>query len=187
MSRSLSRVFGRCVTSYLYVNPLQVNRPVNSLLVVNSPQSAGAAACYSKRNGTPPDAGEPFKTVTKTRSVDDDDLNSLESEPNWELTLQRHNRFYLPNATGPAWQGGTTTVSLMEPLSQLVNFFKDANLDNSRLEITCCQCPMLIRDSIFELFPVRPIGQKDYNITLLTLSYEGDIELGATKASVLSI
>lgn len=115
-----------------------------------------------------------------------DDLNSLEGEPNWELTSKRHNRFYLPNATGPAWQGDTSTVGLMEPLAQLVNFFKDPNVDKSRLEFTCCQCPMLIRDSIFELFPVRAVGQRDYAITLLTLSYEGDIEQGAAKVSRFS-
>lgn len=71
----------------------------------------------------------------------------------------------------------------MEPLANLVNFFKDPNLDKSRLEFACCHCPMLLRDSIFELFPVRAIGQRDYAITLLTLSYEGDIEQGAAKVS----
>lgn len=117
------------------------------------------------------------------RKCSADDLNSLEGEPNWELTSQRSNRFYLPNATGPAWQGDTSTVGLMEPLAHLVNFFKDDNVDKSRLEFACCQCPVLIRDSIFEQFPVRAIGQRDYAITLLTLSYEGDIEKGAAKVS----
>ncbi|EDW07023.1 cobalamin trafficking protein CblD [Drosophila mojavensis] len=183
MSRTLSQLFGRCLLGQSYVKPMQANSMLRNLLSPQPMQSAcgGRIASYSKRNGPPPDAGEPFKTVSKSRGVDDDDLNSLEEEPNWELTSQRHNRFYLPNATGPAWQGDTSTVGLLEPLANLVNFFKDVNVDKSRLEFSCCQCPVLIRDSIFELFPVRAIGQKDYAITLLTLSYEGDIEKGAAK------
>ncbi|KAH8276680.1 hypothetical protein KR044_008095 [Drosophila immigrans] len=176
MSRTLSRLFGRClIISNGHVKPLLQAKP---LQLPTCP-----AVSYSKRNGPPPDAGEPFKTVTKSRGVDDDDSNLLEGEPNWELTSKRHNRFYLPNSIGPAWQGDTSTVGLMEPLAQLVNFFKDDNVDGARLEFSCCQCPTLIRDSIFELFPVRAIGQRDYAITLLTLSYEGDIEQGAAKAS----
>ncbi|XP_034489975.1 methylmalonic aciduria and homocystinuria type D homolog, mitochondrial [Drosophila innubila] len=183
MSRTLSRLFGRCLISNAYVKPLQDNNSLRSILTVKPLQSAngGCTASYSKRNGPPPDAGEPFKTVSKSRGVDDDDLNILEGEPNWELTSKRHNRFYLPNSIGPAWQGDTSTVGLMEPLAQLVNFFKDDNVDRTRLEFSCCQCPMLIRDSIYELFPVRAVGQRDYSITLLTLSYEGDIEQGAAK------
>ncbi|EDW65447.1 cobalamin trafficking protein CblD [Drosophila virilis] len=183
MSRTLSRLFGRCLISHAYAKPLQANGAMRNLLEAQPlpAMCGGCIAPYSKRNGPPHDAGEPFKTVSKTRNVDDDDLNSLEGEPNWELTSQRSNRFYLPNATGPAWQGDTSTVGLMEPLAHLVNFFKDDNVDKSRLEFACCQCPVLIRDSIFEQFPVRAIGQRDYAITLLTLSYEGDIEKGAAK------
>ncbi|KAH8386918.1 hypothetical protein KR093_003546 [Drosophila rubida] len=184
MSRTLSRLLGRCLIGNVHVKPLQ-DSALRTVLSSKPLQLASCPiVCYSKRNGPPPDAGEPFKTVTKSRGVDDDDTNLLEGEPNWELTSKRHNRFYLPNAIGPAWQGDTSTVGLMEPLAQLVNFFKDENVDRTRLEFSCCQCPTLIRDSIFELFPVRAIGQRDYAITLLTLSYEGDIEQGAAKASL---
>ncbi|EDV95108.1 cobalamin trafficking protein CblD [Drosophila grimshawi] len=179
MSRTLTRILGRCLINHINMKPLQPNSMSSYLLTSKTfrAQCVGCQASYSKRS----DAGEPFKIVTKSRGVDDDDLNSWEGEPNWELTSKRHNRFYLPNATGPAWQGDTSTVCLMEPLAHLVNFFREPNVDKSRLEFACCQCPMLIRDSIFELFPVRAIGQKDYAITLLTLSYEGEIEQGAAK------
>ncbi|XP_016991186.1 uncharacterized protein LOC108053113 [Drosophila rhopaloa] len=177
MSRSLSRVL-------IPLGP--GNWPTNSLRQLLSGQVTTQptipVASYSKRNGPPSDAGEPFKTVSKSRDLDgDDELNSLESEPNWELTAARSNRFYLPNATGPAWQGDTTTVGLLTPLGQLVNFLKEANADKSRLEFACCQCPMLIRDSLVELFPVRVVAQRDSSITMLVLSYEGDIEMGAAK------
>ncbi|XP_017063985.1 uncharacterized protein LOC108103128 [Drosophila eugracilis] len=184
MSRSLSRVLGTFVP--LPVPGNQGSKrltPLRGLLGAKVTMSTIIpVANYSKRNGPPSDAGEAFKTVSKSRDLDgDDDLNSLESEPNWELTAARSNRFYLPNATGPAWQGDTTTVGLLTPLAQLVNFLKEANVDKSRLEFTCCQCPMLIRESLVELFPVRVVAQRDSPITMLVLSYEGDIEMGAAK------
>ncbi|EDV46282.1 uncharacterized protein LOC6549849 [Drosophila erecta] len=185
MSRSLSRVLGTVWAPSLAISH-PGNRGSNRLNGLLRAKGATATiipmAEYSKRNGPPSDAGESFKTVTKSRDLDgDDELNSLESEPNWELTAARSNRFYLPNATGPAWQGDTTTVGLLEPLGQLVNFLKEANADKSRLEFTCCQCPMLIRESLVELFPVRVVAQRDSSITMLVLSYEGDIEMGAAK------
>ncbi|KAH8344688.1 hypothetical protein KR067_003365 [Drosophila pandora] len=184
MSRPLSRVLGSLAPGSL---PKGMIRP--DLL---RPQShahghghghpmAIQRADYSKRNGPPSDAGEPFKTVSKSRDLDDDDLNSLESEPNWELTSAKNNRFYLPNATGPAWQGDNTTVGLLGPLAHLVNFFQEPNEDKSRLEFSCCPCPLLIRESLVELFPVRVVAQRDSLITMLILSYEGDIEQGAAK------
>ncbi|EDX02165.1 uncharacterized protein LOC6525219 [Drosophila yakuba] len=185
MSRSLTRVLGTvCAPTLAISHP--GNRGPNRLNGLLRAKVATTAiipvAEYSKRNGPPSDAGESFKTVSKSRDLDgDDELNSLESEPNWELTAARSNRFYLPNATGPAWQGDTTTIGLLEPLGQLVNFLKEANTDKSRLEFTCCQCPMLIRESLVELFPVRVVAQRDSSITMLVLSYEGDIEMGAAK------
>ncbi|XP_016948758.1 methylmalonic aciduria and homocystinuria type D homolog, mitochondrial [Drosophila biarmipes] len=176
MSRSLSRVLGTFSPATGTGAPNRLT-PLRGLLGTVVP-----VAGYSKRNGPPSDAGEPFKTVSKSRDLDgDDDLHSLESEPNWELTADRSNRFYLPNATGPAWQGDTTTVGLLTPLGQLVNFLKEANADKSRLEFACCQCPILIRESLVELFPVRVVAQRDSAITMLVLSYEGDIEMGAAK------
>ncbi|XP_022208914.1 cobalamin trafficking protein CblD [Drosophila obscura] len=156
----------------------------NALLNVEMPMAAMriSAVNYSKRgSGSPSDAGSPFKIVSRTRELADDDLNSIESELNWELTAPKSNRFYLPNGYGPAWQGYNSTIELMTPLSQLVNFKKDANADKSSLEVSCCQCPILIRDTLIELFPVRAVANKETAITLLTLSYEGDIEIGATK------
>ncbi|XP_030386486.1 methylmalonic aciduria and homocystinuria type D homolog, mitochondrial [Scaptodrosophila lebanonensis] len=185
MSRTLTRFLGHFGRTSLVagahmktLNSHNSSQGVRLLCI--EPMQVMAVVCYSKRNGPPSDAGQPFKTVNKSRGVDDDDLNSLEAELNWELT-SKHNRFYLPNSTGPAWQGDTSTVGLMEPLSKLVNFFQESNEDKTRLEFSCCQCPMLIRESLLELFPVRAVNQRDANITLITLSYEGDIELGATK------
>ncbi|XP_017113432.1 uncharacterized protein LOC108136624 [Drosophila elegans] len=176
MSRSLSRVLINGSTyrlrDLLSGQPTTQSRSTIIIPVAN----------YSKRNGPPSDAGESFKTVSKSRNLDgDDELNSLESEPNWELTSARSHRFYLPNATGPAWQGENTTIGLLTPLDQLVNFLKEANADKARLEFACCQCPQLLRESLVELFPVRVVAQRDTAITMLVLSYEGDIEMGAAK------
>ncbi|KAH8274175.1 hypothetical protein KR018_001177 [Drosophila ironensis] len=179
MSRALSRVLSSSLHRGMLLRPQTHSHPQHH----HNPSMGGRLqwADYSKRNGPPSDAGEPFKTVSKSRNDLDDDLNSLESEPNWELTAAKSNRFFLPNATGPAWQGGTTTLGLLGPLSQLVNFFREPNADKSRLEFACCACPVLIRESLVELFPVRPVAQRDSPITMLILSYEGDIEMGAAK------
>ncbi|KAH8287094.1 hypothetical protein KR054_002331, partial [Drosophila jambulina] len=185
MSRSLTRVLGPFGPSGTWM-PMAALRgfllpDVTSAL----PMAAAQRANYAKRNGPPWDAEQPFKTVSKSRrrvdDYDDDELISLESEPNWELTASKNNRFYLPHATGPAWQGDTTTVSLMAPLDQLVNFMKEDNTDGSRLEFTCCECPVLLRESLAELFPMRIGSQRNMPITMLTLSNEGDIEMGAAK------
>lgn len=179
MSRPLSRVLGTFGPgSRMRMTALR------GFLCPDVASTAVQRANYAKRNGPPWDAEQPFKTVSKSRrrvDDDDDELMSLESEPNWELTAAKNNRFYLPHATGPAWQGDTTTVSLMAPLGRLVNFLKEDNADGSRLEFTCCQCPVLLRESLAELFPMRIGAQRDSSITMLILSYEGDIEMGAAK------
>lgn len=184
MSRSLSRVLGTIWAPSLSISHT-VHRGSNRLNDLLSTKVTNTAiipvARYSKRNGPPSDAGGYFKTV-KSRDLDDDDeLNSLESEPNWELTAERGNRFYLPNGIGPAWQGDSTTVGLLEPLGHLVNFHKGPNTDKSRLEFTCCKCPLLIRVPLLEIFPVPVVAQQCINITMLVLSHEGDIEMGAAK------
>lgn len=73
MSRTLSRLFGHCLSTTVYARPLQVNSSFGSVLSIKPLQVAcgGSIANYSKRNGPPPDAGEPFKTVSKSRRVDD--------------------------------------------------------------------------------------------------------------------
>ncbi|XP_033170372.1 uncharacterized protein LOC117147545 [Drosophila mauritiana] len=184
MSRSLSRVLGtNWAPSLSFSHPkYRGSNTLNDLLRSKvATTTIIPVARYSKRNGPPSDAGGFFKTV-KSRDLDDDDeLNSLESEPNWELTAERGNRFYLPNGVGPAWQGDSTTVGLVEPLVHLVNFFKGPNTDKSRLEFTCQNCPLLIRLPLLELFPVPVVAQQCTNITMLVLSYEGDIEMGAAK------
>ncbi|XP_068159375.1 uncharacterized protein [Drosophila tropicalis] len=184
MSRTLGRVLGQLSQR----NGNLIYHPTFTCTAIGQGPNLikNQAASYSSKrngNGPPSDAGQPFKTVTRRTGLDgdDDELNSLEREPNWELTSLKHNRFYLPNATGPAWQGDTSTVSLLAPLSQLVNFLGEPNENKMRLEFSCCQCPMLIRETLIELFPVRAVAQKDSAITLLTLRYEGDIETGAAK------
>ncbi|EDW51286.1 uncharacterized protein LOC6619785 [Drosophila sechellia] len=184
MSRSLSRVLGtNWAPSLSFSHPIyRGSNTLNDLLRTKvATTTIIPVATYSKRNGPPSDAGGLFKTV-KSRDLDDDDeLNSLESEPNWELTAERGNRFYLPNGVGPAWQGDSTTVGLAEPLGHLVNFFKGPNTDKSHLEFTCQNCPLLIRLPLLELFPVPVVAQQCTNITMLVLSHEGDIEMGAAK------
>ncbi|XP_070139074.1 uncharacterized protein [Drosophila bipectinata] len=182
MSRPLSRVLGSIAPGSL---PKAIIRAdllrSQSLAHGHGLPMAIQRANYSKRNGSPPDAGESYKTVSKSRDLDDDDMNSLEGELNWELTSSKNNRFFLPNATGPAWQGDSTTVGLLGPLADLVNFFQEPNVDKSRLEFSCCPCPLLIRESLMELFPVRAVAENDTHITMLILSHEGDIEQGAAK------
>ncbi|KAH8330043.1 hypothetical protein KR074_011530 [Drosophila pseudoananassae] len=182
MSRPLSRILGSFAHGSL---PKAMIRPdllrSQSLAHGHGHPMVIQRAGYSKRNGSSSDAGESYKTVSKSRDMDDDDLNILDNEPNWELTFSKNHRFFLPNSTGPAWQGDSTTVGLLGPLAHLVNFFQEPNVDKSRLEFSSCPCPLLIRESLVELFPVRAVAQSDTHITMLTLSYEGDIEQGAAK------
>lgn len=49
-----------------------------------------------------------------------------ECGPNWEILAPRGNRFYFPNAVGPAWQGANTTILLEAPLEALVDL--DGNM-----------------------------------------------------------
>ncbi|KAH8366975.1 hypothetical protein KR200_012091, partial [Drosophila serrata] len=183
MSRSLSRVLGTFSPgSWMPMAALRgfLVPDMTSAL----PMAATQRASYAKRNGPPWDPDMPFKTVSRSRRrVDDydDEVIILENEPNWELTATKNNRFYLPHAIGPAWQGDTTTASLMGPLGELVNFMKEDNKDGSRLEFACCDCPALLRGSITELFPMRIGSHRHSPITMLTLSNEGDIEKGAIK------
>lgn len=181
MSRTLIRTLETVGRSYHVPKTIGIHGQT-ALLSAENPMAAMKiiAVNYSKR-GPPSDPGSPFKIVTRTRELADDDLNSIESELNWELTATKSNRFYLPNGFGPAWQGYNSTIELMTPLSELVNFNKEANTDKSSLELSCCQCPILIRDTLIEMFPVRAVASKDTAITLLTLSHDGDIETGATK------
>ncbi|BFG00478.1 methylmalonic aciduria and homocystinuria type D homolog mitochondrial [Drosophila madeirensis] len=184
MSRTLIRAL-ESVGRYCHIRTTIRIHGRTALLSADLPVAALkiCAVNYSKRgsgSGSSSDAGSPFKIVTKNREPADDDLNSIESEPNWELTAPKSNRFFLPCCCGPAWQGCNSTMQLTTPLSKVVNFKKEANTDNL-LEISCCQCPILIRDTLIELFPVRAVASKDTAITLLTLSYDGDIEAGASK------
>ncbi|XP_001354750.1 methylmalonic aciduria and homocystinuria type D homolog, mitochondrial [Drosophila pseudoobscura] len=180
MSRTLIRTL-ETVGRIWHVPTTARIRGRTGLFSADIPMAAMISAVNYSKRGSPSDAGSPFKIVTRTRELADDDLNSIESELNWELTASKSNRFYLPNGFGPAWQGYNSTIDLMAPLSEIVNFNKEENKDKSSLEISCCQCPMLIRDTLIELFPVRAVASKDTAITLLTLSYDGDIETGATK------
>lgn len=53
-----------------------------------------------------------------------------ECGPNWELLAPRGNRFFFPNAVGPAWQGASSTITLDVPLDSLVDF--DGKVKNKR-------------------------------------------------------
>ena len=64
-----------------------------------------------------------YKVVkSKVRIEEDADFLGVECGPNWELLAPRGNRFYFPNAVGPAWQGASTTIHLEAPLESLVDF-----------------------------------------------------------------
>lgn len=54
--------------------------------------------------------------------LDDTDFLGGECGPNWELLAPRGNRFYFPNAVGPAWQSASTTINLEAPLESIVDF-----------------------------------------------------------------
>ncbi|XP_053947859.1 cobalamin trafficking protein CblD [Anastrepha ludens] len=139
-------------------------------------------AHYSRRSD-PKNLDSVFKVVkSKARVEENSDFLGGECGPNWELLAPRGNRFYFPNAVGPAWQGASTTITLEAPLESLVNFNGKAMdiKQNKMLEFTVGECPSLIRKSLHELFPAPEVVSSE-KLALMTLRFSGDNEQGAWK------
>ncbi|XP_075154381.1 cobalamin trafficking protein CblD [Haematobia irritans] len=132
---------------------------------------------YSRRND-PKNLDSAFKVIKSKVRVED--FLGGECGPNWELLAPRGNRFYFPNAVGPAWQGASSTIALDAPLESLVDFDGKCTEEKAMLEFTVNECPSLIKKSLHELFPAPEVASSD-KLALLTLTFTGDSEQGASK------
>ncbi|XP_013101217.1 cobalamin trafficking protein CblD-like [Stomoxys calcitrans] len=146
------------------------------LLVVHSCKNI-CCAQYSRRSDSK-NLDSAFKVVKSKVRVED--FLGGECGPNWELLAPRGNRFYFPNAVGPAWQGASSTISLDAPLESLVDFEGKCAEEMSMLEFTVNECPSLIKKSLHELFPAPEVASSE-KLALLTLTFTGDSEQGASK------
>ncbi|XP_037936537.1 cobalamin trafficking protein CblD-like isoform X3 [Teleopsis dalmanni] len=135
---------------------------------------------YSRRSNSK-NVNSTFKVVKSKKGleVEDSDGLGVECGPNWELLSPRGNRFYLPNAVGPAWQGINTTISLDGPLESIVDF-DGKETKNELLQLSVGECPSLIRKSLHELFPSPEVISSE-KLALVTLLFIGDNEKGARK------
>lgn len=115
-------------------------------------------AFYSRRSNS--NHGNSFKIVGKASdNIDELTNSSLRVNPNWELFAPQGFRFYLPGNIGPAWQDATSTAHITN------SFSADSN---SILECTAQECPILLRQGIYELFP--GIETASSQLTVVTLS-----------------
>lgn len=139
--------------------------------------STSSTVLYSRRSD-PKDYESAFKVVkSKARVEDNGDFLGGECGPNWELLSPRGNRFYFPNAVGPAWQSASTTIPIEVPLENLVDF--EGKVD-AKLQFSVDECPSLIKKTLHEIFPAPEVVSSE-KLALMTLKYDGDIEQGASK------
>jgi len=115
-------------------------------------------ALYSRKSNSNHDNS--FKIIERkgTESSDEVANASLGVNPNWELLAPQGFRFYLPGNTGPAWQDQNTTANIASSM----------NLDESNgVDCTVQECPILLRQGVYELFPGSEVfGQ----LTVITLA-----------------
>lgn len=105
-----------------------------------------------------------------------DDNRHFEGGANWEILAPRGNRFFLRNNIGPSWLSHTTTINLtLDCLEQIVDF-KSKN--PKKLWITAKPCPMLIKSSLSELFPVPEVVTNE-PLTIISLYSSKSNEDGA--------
>uniref|UniRef100_A0A1A9VNF9 Methylmalonic aciduria and homocystinuria type D protein, mitochondrial n=1 Tax=Glossina austeni TaxID=7395 RepID=A0A1A9VNF9_GLOAU len=169
--RSLTRGHGCCrLYGCICVSYKQTSIHLNKITVVN----------YSRRSDSK-NFDLVFKIVkSKMRVGDTEDFLGIECGPNWELLSPRGNRFYFPNAVGPAWQGASSTITLEAPLESIVDFEGKASTETAMLQFSVNECPSLIKKSLHELFPTPEVMSSE-KIALMTLSFSGDTEQGARK------
>ncbi|XP_004523920.1 methylmalonic aciduria and homocystinuria type D homolog, mitochondrial [Ceratitis capitata] len=179
MSLSLLRCLNRGGGGYLNVtnNATKLSLPASSSVPIVGVTNI---VHYSRRSD-PKNLDSVFKVVkSKARVEEATDFLGGECGPNWELLAPRGNRFYFPNAVGPAWQGASTTITLEAPLESIVDFDGKNTKQNAMLEFTVGECPSLIRKSLHELFPAPEVVSSE-KLALMTLRFSGDNEQGARK------
>uniref|UniRef100_A0A1B0DHN9 Uncharacterized protein n=1 Tax=Phlebotomus papatasi TaxID=29031 RepID=A0A1B0DHN9_PHLPP len=97
------------------------------------------------------------------------------------LALFSPSRFYLPGSLGPAWLTQSSTISTNIILEDLVDF---QSKSLNKFHVTCQKCPLLIRNTLKELFPTVPEAASANEVTLLTLTSPTETEISA-KSFVL--
>ncbi|XP_065364446.1 uncharacterized protein LOC135957597 isoform X2 [Calliphora vicina] len=173
--RSLNRSGGSLRNATVYC--LNTNTPLTLYLLAVQPNNYCIVAQYSRRSDSK-NLESAFKVVKSKVRVED--FLGGECGPNWELLSPRGNRFYFPNAVGPAWQGATTTITLEVPLESLVDFDGKNSEKKPMLKFSVNECPSLIKKSLHELFPAPEVVSSE-KLAIMTLRFSGDTEIGARK------
>lgn len=121
-----------------------------------NPQQCSKAA-YSRRNNS--NQEKFYKVVGKVENSSNDSQNNsaLAPVPNWELLRPRGYRFFLPGNVGPGWHD---VKSNPHSLPQLQDF----DLISTDFKCYAQECPVLLRQSVTELFP-----GVDFSYTRLTV------------------
>ncbi|KAM7347327.1 cobalamin trafficking protein CblD isoform 2-T2 [Cochliomyia hominivorax] len=175
--KSLNRCVGNSLRNATTVYCLKTNNPLTLYLLTIQPNNYCIVAQYSRRSDSK-NLESAFKVVKSKVRVED--FLGGECGPNWELLSPRGNRFYFPNAVGPAWQGATTTITLEAPLEALVDFDGKNSEKKPMLKFSVNECPSLIKKSLHELFPAPEVVSSE-KLALMTLRFKGDTETGARK------
>ncbi|XP_023300750.1 uncharacterized protein LOC111682979 isoform X2 [Lucilia cuprina] len=175
--RSLQYSGGTVLRNATAVCCLNTNTPLTLYLLKVQPNNYCIVAQYSRRSDSK-NLESAFKVVKSKVRVED--FLGGECGPNWELLSPRGNRFYFPNAVGPAWQGASTTITLEVPLESLVDFDGKNSEKKPMLKFSVNECPSLIKKSLHELFPAPEVVSSD-KLALMTLRFNGDSEIGARK------
>lgn len=100
------------------------------------------------------------------------------------LALFSPSRFYLPGSLGPAWLTQSSTISTNITLEDLVDF---QSKSLNKFHVTCQKCPLLIRNTLKELFPTVPEAASANEVTLLTLTSPTETEMSAKSVRILPI
>ncbi|XP_059613337.1 cobalamin trafficking protein CblD-like [Phlebotomus argentipes] len=142
---------------------------------VNAIETAFAMGClkWYSRKSDPKNIDSSYKIV-KIRDFQDDG-GPLGGEGG-SLALFSPSRFYLPGSLGPAWLTQSTTISSNVTLEDLVDFDAKSPL---KFHVTCQRCPLLIRNTLKELFPTAPEVASPSEITLVTLASPVETEKSA--------
>ncbi|GAB0088588.1 uncharacterized protein DMENIID0001_030450 [Sergentomyia squamirostris] len=127
---------------------------------------------YSRKSD-PKNIDSSYKIV-KIRDFQDDG-GSLGGEGG-ALALFSGSRFYLPGSLGPAWLTQSTTISTNIQLDDLIDF---DSKHPQKFHISSQKCPLLIRNTLKELFPTTADTASVTDVTLISLSSLAETEKNA--------
>ncbi|KAI5724893.1 hypothetical protein M8J77_008457 [Diaphorina citri] len=112
-------------------------------------------AKYSRRSGSDSKYDDVFKIVGKNRNHLNDYSNPAALNPNWELLTPIGYKFFLRGNTGLA-------------LNETTNLEKEHfDLESCKFECKAHECPVLLKQSIVELFPGSDLNS--LKLTVITL------------------